>query len=588
MGKFIQFIFASCLGFMLAVGVLFFVGSAAIGRLVSKADEAPSVKANSVLDLEFSGLVPEKTNNVPVDPYSFDTEKKLGLHEMIRTIEHAKDNESIKGIYLDLNRVPMGRASANSLRDALVDFKTSGKFIISYAEYYSQGTYYIASVSDKIFINPIGGLEFNGFGAQIPFFKDMLDRLGIKMQVYYAGDFKSATEPFRRTEMSQENRLQTREYIDNMYNLYLEDIAESRGLSVSKLEKLADNYLLRDAKDALEYNMVDAIGYEDEARAEIRSRLGLDDDADINRISLLDYNKGASFTKDYKIKDRIAVVYAEGTITDGEGEPGSIGGDKYAEILRKLRKNDKVKAVVIRVNSGGGSALASEIMWREIELLKAEGKPVIASMGDLAASGGYYISCNADSIFAEDNTITGSIGVFSVIPSLEQMLDEKVGVTFDTIVTGPYAIGLTPFKDITPQEGLILQEMTDRIYETFLTRVADGRDMTRDEVHKIAQGRVWTGKVAKDIGLVDRIGGVEEALSAAADLAGLEKYRISEYPVTKEPLEQIIEEFTGQKVQSRSLIEQEINSLIPQYKYLKEFKNMKGVQARIPFVMEIE
>lgn len=586
MGKFIQFIFASCLGFLLAGAVVFFVGSAVVGKIVSSADAAPDVKPNTVLDLSFSSIVPEKTNNSPVDEFSFDTETKIGLHEMVKTIEHAKDNEEIKGIYIDLSSVPMGRASASILRDALIDFKSDGKFIVAYSDYYSQGTYYLASVANKVFVNPIGSVEFNGFGVQIPFFKDMLDRIGVNMQVYYAGDFKSATEPFRRESMSDENRLQTRQYVNNLYNLYLEDIAKSRDLSVSELKKIAEHYKIRTAEDALSYNMVDAVGYEDEARGAMRDFLGLDDDADINRISLQDYNKGATFTKDYKVKDRIAVVYAEGNIVDGEADPGSIGGDKYAKILRKLRTNDKVKAVVLRVNSGGGSAMASEVMWREIELLKKEGKPVVASMGDLAASGGYYISSGADSIFADANTLTGSIGVFSMIPSFEQMLDDKVGVTFDTVATGPFAIGLTPFKDISPEEGVIIQEMTDRIYETFLKRVADGRDMTRDEVHKIAQGRVWTGQDAQQIGLVDRIGGLEEALAAAADLAGLEKYRVSEYPVTKDPLQQMIEQFTGQKVQAKAMLEQELSEVFPHYKYLKELKTMEGVQARIPFAIE--
>ncbi len=587
MGKFLQFVFASCLGVILASLVTFGIGAMVISKFANNADAPKKVNANSILKLDLGSAIPEKTNNVPVDPYSFDTEKKMGLHEIIETVEGAKEDDKIKGIYLNLNSLPLGRAAAASLRDALIDFKDNGKFIVSYAEGYSQGTYYLASISDKIYVNPLGGLDFRGFGAQIPFFKDMLDRLDIKMQVYYAGDFKSATEPYRLSKMSEQNRLQTREYVESMYDLYLDDIAESRNVSKGNLRKMANEYLLRNAEDALEYKMVDAIGYEDEALSDIRNRLGLEEDDKIKQIGLNDYNKGLDSKTDYKIKDKIAVVYAEGTIDMGEGTPGSIGGNKYVDIFRKIRKDEKIKGVVIRVNSPGGSALASDIMWREIKLLKEAGKPVIASMGNVAASGGYYIACAADSIFAEPNTITGSIGVFSMIPSIENMLKEKVGVTFDTLTTGKFAVGLSPFKNISPEEGAILQESTDEIYETFLARVSDGRTMSRDEVHAVAQGRVWTGIKAKEIGLIDELGDLDRAIAAAADLAGLDKYRTKEYPAVKDPIQQIVEQFTG-KENTKILIESELNDLIPYYKYLKEIKKMEGVQARLPFVMEFK
>ncbi|MFT5383479.1 MAG: protease-4 [Saprospiraceae bacterium] len=583
MGKFFQFVFASCLGVILASVVVGGIGALVIGKVVSSADAPEKVKANTVLKLDLGSAVPEKTNNVPVDPFSFDTEKKLGLFEMVEIIGKAKDDDKIKGIYLDIDAVPMGRASASTLRDALVDFKSDGKFIVSYSEYYSQGTFYLASISDKIFVNPLGGVDFRGFGAQIPFFKDMLDRLDIKMQVYYAGDFKSATEPYRLDKMSEKNRLQTREYVESMYDLYLTDISEGRKISKQELRKMANEYLLRNAADALDYKMVDAVGYEDEALDEIRNLLGLDKDDKLNTIGLGDYGKGLKSDTDFKIKDKIAIVFAEGTIDMGKGTPGSIGGDKYVEIFRKIRKNDKIKAVVLRVNSGGGSALASDMMWREIKLLKEAGKPVIASMGDVAASGGYYIACPADSVFAELNTITGSIGVFSMIPSIENMLKEKVGVTFDTLTTGKFAVGITPLKNISPEEGIILQESTDEIYETFLARVADGRKMTRDEVHNVAQGRVWTATKAKSIGLVDDIGDLDRAIAAAASLAGLEKYRTTEYPVAKEPIQQMIEQFTGQKT-AKAVVEAELMEAIPYYRYLKEINQMEGVQARLPFV----
>ena len=590
MRKFLQFTLASCLGVILASFVVMGIGGIVIGRVVSKADAAKKVKANTVLNLKFESPVPEKTNNFPINPFDFSPNKVLGLHDMIDAIEFAKTDDNIKGIYLNLSGMQTGRATAATLRDALVDFKSDGKFIIAYSKYYTQGTYYIATAADKIYVNPIGGLDFRGFGAAIPFFKDMLDRLGIKMQIYYAGDFKSATEPFRLRKMSDNNRLQMHEYIGSMYNLYLRDISDARKISVEELRTIANGYLIRNSDDALEYKMVDAIGYEDEAHSDLRERLGLEEKDKIPVIGIVEYQKGHHSKKDYKIKDKIAVVYAEGSIVDGEGETGSIGGDKYVKILRKLRKDDKIKAVVLRINSGGGSALASDLMWREIELIKAAGKPFVVSMGDVAASGGYYIACNADSIFAEPNTITGSIGVFSMIPSLEKMMDKKVGITFDTVKTGNFAIPINPFIDISEAEGKILQAATDEFYEIFLKRVAEGRGITRDEAHKVAQGRVWPGLKAKELGLVDAMGGLEDALAVAADRAGLEKYRVSEYPVTKEPIEQLIDQMMGgkeSKINNQSLVKEQLGEMFPYYKYLKEIKEMKGVQARIPFILSV-
>ncbi len=588
MRKFLQFTLASCLGVILASIVVFGISAMVIGRMVSKADSATKVKANTVLTLKFEGVIPEKTNNVPVNPYDFNTEKVLGLHDMIDAIEYAKTDDNIKGIYLNLSGMQTGRATAASLRDALLDFKSDGKFITAYSKYYTQGTYYIATAADKIYVNPIGGLDFRGFGAAIPFFKDMLDRLGIKMQVYFAGDFKSATEPFRLKKMSDNNRLQMHEYIGSLYNLYLQDISDARKISVEELRLIADGYLIRNSEDALEYKMVDVIGYEDEAHSDLREKLGLEEKDKIPTIGITAYQKGNHEKTDFKIKDKIAVVYAEGGIVDGDGEAGSIGGDKYVKILRKIRKDDKIKAVVMRINSGGGSALASDLMWRELELIKAAGKPVIASMGDVAASGGYYIACNADSVFAEPNTITGSIGVFSMIPSMEKMLNEKVGINIDTVKTGEFAIGINPFMDISEREGKILQESTEEFYEIFLKRVADGRGFTRDEAHQVAQGRVWPGLKAIDLKLVDAMGGLEEALAAAADRAGVEKYRVSEYPVSKDPIDQLVEQFMGKKetkFNGQAVVQDQLGDLFPYFKYLKEIKEMKGVQARIPFIL---
>jgi protease IV len=421
-------------------------------------------------------------------------------------------------------------------------------------------------------MNPVGGVDFLGFSAQIPFFKDMLDRLGINMQVFYAGQFKSASEPFRLTEMSEQNRLQVREYLEGMYSLFLEDISASRGIPTTELRNIANTYALRKAEDAVKYKFVDKLAYTDEVLANLKERIGLEKDDKLEMISLANYEEGNKAKVNFKAKDKIAVIYAEGNIVDGDGEAGSIGGDKYAAIIRKIREDDKHKAIVIRINSGGGSGLASEIMWRELMLCKEQGIPVIASMGDVAASGGYYIACMADTILAQPNTITGSIGVFGMIPNLQKMFDEKLGIQFDSVKTGTYSTGLTT--------------NFDDFYDLFLTRVAEGRKMTKEAVHQVAQGRVWTGTKAANIGLVDVLGDLQDAMNIAAAKAGLEKYRVTEYPKTKDHIQQLMEKITGQEDEVKAMLENEVATIFPEYKYMKELREMKGIQARIPFLLE--
>jgi len=587
---FFKTIMASCLGVLLAgialFGILFMVGASAASSAMNKKSV---VKTNSVLKLTLKDPIPELTGNAPsTGGFELETKKVVGLHDLIAALEHAKTDDKIKGLLLDVSSVGTGRAGASNLRDAIIDFKESGKFVYAHSTYYTQGTYYLASVADKLYVHPLGGVDFLGFAATIPFLKDMLDRLEIDMQVFYAGQFKSATEPYRRYNMSEQAKLQTREYLEGLYKIYLNDISESRGISTQQLSEIADNYLLRNADDAVNYKMVDGKKYWDEILTMLKDDLGLDEDDKINATSLRTYARDHVSKTDFTIKDRIAVVYMEGTIVDGQGEVGSVGGDKYAKIIRKLRQDDKVKAIVVRVNSGGGSGLASDIMWRELELAKAAGKPYVASMGDVAASGGYYVACNADTIYAEPNTITGSIGVFAMIPSLEDMLKDKVGVTFDTVKTGPYAHGLTPFFDISPAEGKILQSGVEEFYEIFLKRVSDGRGMTRDQAHEIAQGRVWTGEKAMDIKLVDAMGGLDDALATAANLAGLTQYRVAEYPKIKDQFERILDELQNKDQASftQRAVQSELTKVFPYFSYVQEVVQMKGVQARLPFVIE--
>lgn len=586
MGQFFKFMFASCLGVILAGALMTLIGVGVVAQLASQAEKVKPVKPNTVLHLTLDQLVPEQTNNLEMNPFDLKNQYVLGLTDMVETIRHAKTDDRVQGIFLDLKQVAVGPATGSALRDAIDDFKTSGKFVYAYGEYYTQGSYYLASAADKVYLNPLGDLDFRGFAVIQPYFKKMLDKIGVEMQVTYAGNFKSATEPFRLTQMSDDNRIQVREYVESLYNGFLTGISVSRNLPVDELKGIADGWKVRNPEDAVEFGLVDYAGYEDQVKDDMRQRLGLEEGDKIPFMDLDDYHKSKGSVSDYSAKDRIAVVFAEGSIIDGKGDPGAIGDDKYVKWLTEIRNDDKIKAVVLRVNSPGGSALASENIWRELMLIKEAGKPIVVSMGDYAASGGYYISCMADTIYAEPMTLTGSIGVFNLMPNAETLLEDKLGITFDTVKTGAYSTSLTPFYSWTDSERQIMQEDVNDIYETFLKRVADGRNMTRDQVHAIAQGRVWTGEKALEIGLVDALGGLDQALATAAGLAGIEKYRTREFPVVKEPIQQFIDTFMEDEdiFQSR-LIRQQLGEYAPLHQHIKEMQAAKGVQARLPFLI---
>ncbi|MCB0542910.1 MAG: signal peptide peptidase SppA [Lewinellaceae bacterium] len=593
MNQFFKFLFASCLGTALALLLLFFIGFSMLAGLAGKATEGKvvKVKPNSVLELEFKNLIPEKTNNTQLDPFDLNQKSVLGLTDMITAIRHAKDDPDIKGIYINATYVMAGKATSATLRDALVDFKSSGKFIVSYANYYTQGAYYMASVSDNILLNPIGAVDFRGYSSMIAFFKGMLDKLDVQMRIFYAGKFKSATEPYRLEKMSDENRLQIRDYLSALYDIFISDIAASRGIEETELRQIADRFEGRSATTALQARLVDRIAYEDEALDLLKEKIGLEEKEKLNRISIEEYYESRAKKIDFSTKDKIAVVYAEGTIMDGEkGEPGNIYDAQYVKILRKVRQDDGVKAIVLRINSPGGSVLASENILREVLLCKEAGKPVVVSMGDLAASGGYYIACQADSIFAEPGTITGSIGVFGMIPILQKTMKENLGISYDTVRTGKYSAFGTPFYDFSPDESAIIQTRVEAIYEDFLEKVAKGRHMTRDAVHEIAQGRVWPGLEAQKIGLVDGIGGMDRALAAAAKLAGVEKYRTTEFPRTKTGIEQLVDQLThndkDENIKS-SLIRSELGEFYPLYKSIRDIRRSQGLQARLPYELMV-
>jgi protease-4 len=590
MSQFFKFMFASCLGTALALLLLLFIGIGWISSFAASATakDKIAVKPNSVLELDFKHYIPEKTNNIPMDPFDIERKDVLGLSDMVAAIRRAKEDPDIKGIYINATYVMAGKATSSVLRDALQDFKSEGKFIVAYANYYTQGAYYMASVADSVLVNPVGAVDFRGLSSMIAFYKGTLDKLDVQMKIFYAGKFKSATEPFRLDKMSDENRLQIREYLTALNDIYMRDISASRHIPEAELRQIADRFEGRSAEGSLKTRLVDRLAYEDEAFDLIKSKIGLDKKEKLNRVSIEGYFDSKGKKLDLSTKDKIAVVYAEGTIQDGdENDPGDVYDEKYVKILRKIRLDATVKAIVLRINSPGGSVLASENIYREVELCKQAGKPVVVSMGDLAASGGYYIACHADSIFAEENTITGSIGVFGMIPMLHKTMKENLGITYDTVRTGRYSAFGTPVIEFSPDEDAMIQDRIEDIYEDFLKKVASGRKMTREKVEEIAQGRVWPGKKAKEIGLVDDIGGLDRALAAAAKLAGVEKYRTTEYPRTKTGLEQLLDQLTRNKenddVVKSWLIRSELGEMYPLYKTMRDIRRNKGIQARLPY-----
>lgn len=589
MKQFFKFMFASMLGFTITIVlvVILFIGS--ITALVSSAEdkEAPTITSNSILHIQFENAIKDRSSNNPFDNIDFNTfENKtpLSLKNILDNIEKAKYNDNIKGIYLDISSLQANMASIEEIRNSLIDFKTSEKFIIAYSENFGQSAYYLNSVADKIFLNPAGEMTFKGLSAQVMFFKDMLGRLDIDMQVIRHGKFKSAIEPFIREDMSEANREQTSTLVNTLWDHMTIQISEQRDVPVEQLNTIADELLIRSAKDAMNYKLVDGLKYEDEVLAYLKTKVGIEADDKLKTIAIKKMTRvKMTNNNNDKIKinskNRVAVIFAEGEIVSGKSRDGVMGSETIAAALKKARLDKKVKSIVLRVNSPGGSALASDVMWREVVLAKAE-KPVIVSMGGVAASGGYFISCAADKIFAEASTITGSIGVFGLIPNMKGMFNNKLGINIDRVNTNQFSDGMTPFRPLEAQERVALKSMIEDIYGDFTQKVADGRGMTQAEVDSIGQGRVWTGINAKKIGLVDEIGGLNDAIAAAVEAADLEDYRIIELPEQEDPFEKMVKEFSNEvRVQ---VLGQEIGKAEHYYRNIKSVIGTRGVYTRVP------
>ena len=589
MANFLKLLLASCLGTCLALGALVLFGILTVSSIASAFgdDSAVDVKANTVLVLD-PGIIPELTDNVQRNPFDLSDKHVYGLRDMVRAIELATEDDDIKGIYLQVSGIALPPASALTLRRAVTSFRESGKFVYSHALYYGQGSYFMASAADSIFLNPTGSVDVRGYGATLPYFKEGLEKAGIDVNVIYAGDFKSAGEPFLRNSIGDSNRLQTRIYLDDLWRIYSEEVAASRNIPLAEFDRLTNNFLVRDDSSALANRFVDGLLYKDQVLDVIKRQLGLDEDDKINTVSLEDYASKLKI-ENLSAKNKIAVVYAEGNIVDTGDDPGMISGKRYSRLIREIRQDEHVKAIVLRVNSGGGSAMASENIWRELQLAREAGIPVIASMGDVAASGGYYISVACDSIFALDNTITGSIGVIGIVPNFSRLLGDKMGIHFDTVNTGRYSNAFETVFPLTTTERDFLQESVNDIYEHFISRVATGRKLTPARVAQLAKGRVYTGEDALELGLVDRLGGLDEAIAAAAGMTGidLDELRISEYPKIKDPIQLLTEQITGEGDDDHKirvlgpLIEQEFGMDLRQLYEIRALTQTKGPQMRL-------
>ncbi len=584
MKSFLKMFLASCLGIvvglMLLVVVLIGVGSIA-GMNSDKID------SDGILLLDFAQVFTEKTGNIEVNVFDDSQSNNIGLQDFKRLLGKAKEDSGIKGILIKAADVPLGKASMLSVMKSLKEFKESGKFIYSYADYYTQSNYFLSTVADSIFLNPNGMIDVRGYSTMIPFFKEGLDKLGVKFDIFYAGDFKSATEPFRRTDMSEPNRIQTKEFLEEMLAVMLKEVGENRKLTSEQLEDILNNYSGRTPEIALEAGMIDGIRYWSEVTDMLKEKVGKSAKKRIDFLSFNEFKKLNPIVNKGPSNKKIAVVYAEGNIGYGKHQKGTITEKEYVKILTKLRLNSKVKAIVLRVNSGGGSALTSDIIWNEVERCKKAGKKVVASFGDYAASGGYYIAAGADTIVASPNTLTGSIGVFSMLPNAKRLFSDKLGITFDTVTTHDMALGYNGIYELSQKEREFFEESTDNVYDRFLDRVSQGRSMTKEEVHQVAQGRVWTGEKGKELGLVDVIGELNDAIEIAAEMSELEDYKIVEYPYIKvEFIDQLISELTQGMNEDASIysnLSKESKKMIELYKDHKELLEMEGVQARLPY-----
>jgi protease-4 len=585
MKDFIKFTFASTLGVVLAGIVFTILGIVTMVGMVASSDTETTVNENSIFVLDLNGTLSERVQENPLQELMGENYQAYGLDDILTSIQKAKDNENIKGIYLQAGMMEASCASLEEIRHALKDFKESGKFIVAYGDNYSQGMYYLASVADKVIVNPQGTIAWQGLVSQTIFFKDLLKKIGVEMEIFKVGTYKSAVEPFIATEMSDANREQITAFLNSTWERLLKDISASRGMSEDDLNKCADDFMtFAPAETYIANGLADTLLYKDGVLDYLKELSGREADESLRTLSLEDMKNVKRNVPLDKSGNIIAVYYAYGEIDSGTSTDEGIHSQKVIRDLRKLREDETIKAVVLRVNSPGGSAFGSEQIWREVTLLK-EKKPVIVSMGDYAASGGYYISCAADCIVADPTTLTGSIGIFGMFPMVEDLMTDKLGLHFETVKTNRYAdMGdmTRPFNDA---ERAALQNYINNGYKLFVQRCADGRGMSVEAIEKIAEGRVWTGISAKELGLVDELGGVEKALEIAAQQAEVETYSVINYPGKSDIFTSLLE--NGKKDYIDGKISETLGEYYDYAKFIQSLKNADRIQARMPFDLRI-
>lgn len=585
MKDFLKYMLASALGIIIVMSIIFFISFGLIMGMMALTEQKEFVvKENTIIRIDFKDPIPERTSKEGIfgNVYSGTFKRVLGLNDIVKNINHAAGDENIEGIVLNLNMVPSGIATLGEIRDALLKFKEGGKFILCYGEYMTQSAYYLGSVADEVYIHPQGFVDFKGLNAELMFLKGMFDKLDMDMQIVRHGKFKSAVEPLIQKEMSAENREQYSAFIQGIWSSMLDEIAESRSLSIAQLNVIANELSAYDAEGALSYGLIDATKHRDEFREVVSKRLLLDIE-DIHFVSLSQYDR---VIKTFPVtSDRLAVIYATGQIGGGQGNDMTVGSDRLAETISKARKDENVKAVVFRVNSPGGDALASDVIWREMSLLQAE-KPVIVSMGDVAASGGYWIACASDKIIADPTSLTGSIGVFGVIPDIGGFMENKLGISYDHVKTNENAGFPSVLRPLTTYERKVLEHKVENVYDLFLGRVSENRNMSREAVDEIGEGRVWSGIDAKRLGLIDDFGGLYDAIDLAAEIAGLDEYRLLELPVQKDPIMQLIEELSAESYSA--LLKAELGVFYKDYVRARSAMEMNGIQARLPVSLSIE
>ena len=592
MKDFFKFTLATVTGIILSSIVLFFIGIMVIFGIVSSSDTETVVKKNSVMILDLNGILVERTQESLENVLSMltgDNSNVYGLDDILASIKKAKENENIKGIYIQASALGSPYASLQAIRNALTDFKESGKFIVAYSDGYTQGLYYLSSVADKVILNPKGMIEWRGIASAPIFYKDLLQKVGIEMQIFKVGTYKSAVEPFIATEMSPANREQVTEFIGSIWGQVVSGVSDSRNISPDSLNAYADRMLMfYPAEESVKCGLADTLIYKNNVRDYLKQLANVDKDDRLPILGLDDMiNVKKNVPKD-KSGDIVAVYYASGEITDQSGSAASedgIVGNKVIRDLRKLKDDKDVKAVVLRVNSPGGSAFASEQIWHAVKELKAE-KPVIVSMGDYAASGGYYISCVADTIVAEPTTLTGSIGIFGMVPNVKELAD-KVGITYDVVKTNKFADFGNLMRPFNNDEKALMQMMITEGYDTFLTRCAEGRHMTKEAIGKIAEGRVWTGETAKKLGLVDELGGIDKALDIAVKKANLNGYTVVSYPEKKDFLYTLLDTKPTNYVESQ-LMKSKLGDYYKDFSLLKNLSERSMIQARVPFELNIK